>query len=192
MRLLDRSHGKHATEQALDTEHQELLEQLEVPDDLSGLHEVPSIGEDGHDAIAEPRRASTMVRWLGWTAVCLLAIAGLVAAVMLVNNSTDDDVITPTVEAPNWETEGPGSPTLLIPAETKVGWETEFDGPMGNTMSVAPVVFVEPDVVMTVRDWSQTYGPGSTSVGPTPSPVPWSFDTEGPGSTSTAVSNQTR
>ena len=191
MKLLDRSHGKHATEQALDTEHQELLEQLEVPDDLSGLHKVPSIGEDGHDAATESRRASPMVRWLGWVSLYVLVVAGLVTALVVFNDPADSDPVAPGVEAPDFETEGPGSPSLDAPwlAATETPWRSDFDGPGGVTQNMVPAlevepVFIGPMPVQAPAEWSQTDGPGGTSVGMTPPPPPWSFVTEGPGSNS--------
>lgn len=187
MKLLDRTHGKHAHERALDAGDHELLEQLEVPDDLSGLHKVPSIGEDGHEPVTERRRATPMVRWLGWVSIYLLAMAGLIAGLAMLSSDGDTDPVAPGVEQPDWDNEGPGSPTLLIPAEAEVGWASEFEGPGGYSQSQASVILVEPDAVTTVRDWSQTSGPGSNSLGPTPSPVPWSFETGGPGSNSLGV-----
>lgn len=184
MRLLDRTHGKHTTERALDPGDHELLEQLEVPDDLSGIEHIPSIGEDAHEPDAEPRRAAPMVRWLGWMSVCLLAMAGLIAGLAMLTNG--DDPVAPTVETPVWETEGPGSNSLHASwlDTSEVPWLSEFDGPGGGSMNAVPVVLVQQPPLVSGPEWSQTDGPGGTSVGMTPPPVPWSFDTGGPGSNS--------
>ena len=196
MKLLDRTHGKHATERALDTGDHELLEQLEVPDDLSGIEHIPSIGEDRHEPVAEPRRAAPMVRWLGWVSVYLLAMAGLIVGLAMLSNGGDTDPVAPGVETPDWETEGPGSPSLDAPwlSRTQVPWGPN-QGPGGDTPNLVPVtpvvepVFI-PIPVTGVGPSMETHGPGGVLPDMTWTPAvetieaPWSFETGGPGSNS--------
>ena len=173
MKLLERTHLRRTEPHVAETEGHEALERLEVPDDLSGLVELPD---------HEPRRAASMVRWLRWAPVALLAIFGVVGVAMLLNNDGGTDLDIPTVEAPDWETEGPGSNSLhaLWLTKTQVPWGPN-EGPGGTTMNqelVAPVVGLAPT-------W-ETHGPSGhlPDMTWTPDIEAPDWETEGPGSNS--------
>ena len=158
MKLLDRSHGKHTAERVLDPTDNELLERLEVPDDLSGLHEIPSIGEGVGPQGDEPRRAATVVRWLRWVPVVLLAAAGVVVAAVLLTRDTSETLVEPAVEAPDLVTEGPGSNSLTATWLTRplVPWQAH-EGPGGHSLTIPVAATVTPPVVVRTVI---THGPG--------------------------------
>lgn len=170
MKLLERTHGKHAPERAPETHEHKVSERVVVPDDLRGLADLPSIGE-GRQATIEPRRAESMVRWLRWVPVVLLALAGAVAAMLLTDGGDQADVTT-TVEAPwSWETDGPGSHSLTATwlMGTEVPWASEFEGPGGNSLNAMPLGQVAPAAVAVTPafDWA-IHGPGGHLMGQTP------------------------
>lgn len=181
MKLLERTHLRHTQPHVAETEDHEVLERLEVPDDLSGLVELPE---------HELRRSAPMVRWLRWAPVALLAVVGVVAAALLMTNDSNT-----AVETPNWETEGPGSQSLYAPwlLQTEVPWQSD-EGPGGTSLNMEMVVpaAVYPYVVepATGIDPSmETHGPGGNLPDMTWTPeiepiVTPDWATEGPGSNS--------
>ncbi len=185
MRLLERTHLRHTAEREIDASHQEVVDRLGVPDDLSGLAKIPSIGEDGHEVVAEPHRAATTVRWLRWLPILVLAIAGVVAAAVLLNNESGPSLVIPTVEAPDFATEGPGSNSLTAPwlTQTQVPWSNANEGPGGHSMGFPVAAAVTPPLVYKSM---ATHGPGGylmdmTWTPPVAPPVQGTMVTHGPG-----------
>jgi len=175
MKILEGKNTLRTVDSGAPLSDEETLERLEVPDDLSGLADVPSIGEPGGVVAAEPRRAATMVRWLRWVPLLVLAIAGVAVAVIL----TADDAVAPVNEVP-WvgEADGPGSNSLNAAwlTGTETPWLTANAGPGGHTMNVPPVVLAE-------SPWAVNDGPGGYTLNVPPvtsAESPWAAN-DGPG-----------
>ena len=125
----------------------ELPDDVEVPDDLSGL--------ELHERI-DRRRPAAGIRWLRWVVPILLLVVG---AVLLTGDFGDDSSVPWAVD------EGPGSHSLdgavatltHVPAVATepVGPFAAGDGP-GSNSSIATT----PDV----GSWATTRGPGSASL----------------------------
>jgi len=185
MKTLERKDVKYTADNDVALSDHEVLERIEVPDDLSGLTEIPSIGEPGGPAVTEPRRSATTVRWLRWLSVVALAVAGvLIAAMAMFGDSSS--VTAPQVDAPwNWEVDGPGSNSLNNPrlAQTEAPWATANDGPGGYSSNLVPDAAAMAVTAPVVEFAWATHGPGSNSVAAMATPgAVWSWATHGPGS----------
>lgn len=147
------------------TQHEDTTELAEAPVRVPESREVE---QHRRRVTGTPRHADTKVRWLGWVALIVLAIAGLVVAAIAIT-ADDGEVV-------EWNTitHGPGS-NSLAPTVEVVEWETVTHGPGSN--SLAPTV--------EVLEWeTATSGPGSNSLGPTAAVIYWPTATQGPGSNS--------
>ena len=122
MKLLERRQNhdvrRHEFE---DLDHHD-LEGVQVPDDISGLESIPSIGE--------PHRAARTVRWLRWMPALLAVSAAALVTAVLVSDSPQSEVAPMS----DFELVGPGSHSLG-PIEPRVYMpDFEHDGPGSHSL----------------------------------------------------------
>ncbi len=99
---------------------------------------VPESHEVREHRLREALRAGgarTHVRWLGWVPVMLLALAGMITALVIaIDGGTDVDDVG-VIEWPT-ATEGPGSNSLAptTPDVMVIEWPTATEGPGSNSL----------------------------------------------------------
>jgi len=144
MTTLEGTNLNHTADGGTPLSVHDLREHPVVPDDLSGLAEIPSIGEPGEQP--EPHRAARTVRWLRWVPLLVLAVAGVVLAAILMTNDG------PGTETPWAANEGPGGHSLTVPLLTAETPWVANDGPGGHSLTV-PLLTAE-------TPWAANDGPG--------------------------------
>lgn len=160
-----------------------------LPDTLEALPELPPdvTVPDDVSAITHPEtkiaRPATGIRWMRWSALALLLVAGAVVAALVVRGDTTETEIADTTPWTVAEV-GPGSNSLapnLVPGETNP-WTYPTEGPGSHSLAASSVTRSAP--------WTYpAAGPGSHTMAPTWAPtdaVPWTYPAEGPGSNTLA------